>query len=128
MNPTKGNSRESLQEAIDAEIKSFEESIQLLKLRRNALQPISSFPPEIFAAIFSFLCPSSVPSLGSLRENLARNRVRLRITHVCHQWREIALNQAQLWSHINFNIVCSAGATKILARAQLAPYIYGDRK
>ena len=121
MNPTKGNSRESLQEAIDAEIKSLEESIQLLKLRRNALQPISSFPPEIFAAIFSFLCPSSVPSLGSLRENLARNRVRLRITHVCHQWREIALNQAQLWSHVNFNIVRSAGATKILARAQLAP-------
>jgi hypothetical protein len=60
MNPNQANSRESLQQAIDAEIKSLEESIkaleesiqakikslgesiQVLQLRRNAIQPISS--------------------------------------------------------------------------------------
>ena len=128
-NPTQAISRESLQEAIDieikslkeaiqAEIRSFEESVRVLKLRRNALQPISSIPPEILTAIFSFLCLSDVPSL---RVKLAQNRTRLRISHVCHQWREIALNQPQLWSHVNFNITSPAGATEILARAQSAP-------
>ena len=124
-NPTQATCRESLQEAIDAEIKSlkdeirsFEESVRVLNLRRNALQPISSILPEIFTAIFSFICLSGAPSL---RVKLAQNRVRLSISHVCHQWREIALNQPQLWSHVNFNITRSAGATKILAWAQSAP-------
>ena len=46
MNPTQEDSRELLEQAIDAEIKASEETIQaeiksleLLKLRRNALQP-----------------------------------------------------------------------------------------
>ena len=118
MNKTQASYRESLQDAIDIEIKSLEESVQLLKLRRNALQPISSFPPEIFTVIFSFLC---LPGMPSLLVNLAQNRARLSISHVCHQWREIALNQPLLWSHVNFNTTSSAGATEMLARAQLVP-------
>ena len=121
MNPTQANSREFLQQAIDTEIKSLEGSIkssEVLKLRRNALQPISSLPPEIFAAIFSYLCLPGIPSLGG---KPARNLARLRVSHVCHQWREIALNQPQLWSHINFNTVSLAGATEILVRAKSVP-------
>jgi hypothetical protein len=53
MNPPQANPRERLQQAIDAEIRSLEESIRALKLRRNALAPISSLPPEVFIAIFS---------------------------------------------------------------------------
>ena len=112
------NYRESLQEAIDVEIKSLEESLRALKLRRNALQPISSLPSEIFAAIFSASCLPRIPSSGG---KPARTRTRLRISHVCHQWREIALNQPLLWSHINFDTVSSAGATEILARAKSVP-------
>ena len=118
MNKTQASYRESLQDAIDIEIKSLEKSVQLLKLRRNALQPISSFPPEIFTVIFSFLC---LPGMPSLLVNLAQNRARLSISHVCHQWREIALNQPLLWSHVNFNTTSSAGATEMLARAQSVP-------
>ena len=59
MNQTQENSREILQEAIDARIKSFKlegstESISVLRRERNALAPVSYLPPEIFAAIFSF--------------------------------------------------------------------------
>ena len=79
---------------------------------------ISSLPPEIFAAIFSSLCLPGIPSLGG---NPSRNLTRLRISHVCHRWREIALNQPRLWSHVNFNTVSLAGATEILDRAKSVP-------
>ena len=125
MNPAQDNSRESLQQAINTEIKALDESIkaeirslELLKLRRNARQPISSLPPEIFAAIFSFLCLSGIPPIG---EKPPRNQARLRISHVCHQWHGIALNQPQLWSHVTFSTVSLTGATDILDRAKSMP-------
>jgi hypothetical protein len=118
MNLSQSNSRECLQQAIDAEIKSLEESLQVLRHRRNTLQPISSLPPEIFATVFSFLCSPGIPSLGGKPD---RNLARLHVSHVCHQWREIALNQPQLWSHINFNTLSLAGATEILVRAKSVP-------
>ena len=125
MIPTPEISREFLEQAIDTAIEASEEAIQaeiksreLLKLRRNALQPISALPPEIFAAIFSSLCLPGIPSLGG---KPSRNLTRLHMSHVCHQWREIALNQSQLWSHIDFNTVSLAGATEILVRAKSVP-------
>ena len=124
MTSTQASCREFLQQTIDAEIKLLEESLRKLKLRRNALQPISSLPPEIFAAIFSYLCLPGIPSLGG---KPSRNRARLRITHVCHQWREIGLNQPQLWSHVNFETVSLAGATEILARAKSVP-LYMEKR
>jgi hypothetical protein len=54
MNPTQANSWECLQRAIDAEIKLLEESVRTLKLRqvrRNALSPVSSLPPEALVII-----------------------------------------------------------------------------
>ena len=118
MNPTQAHYRESLPEVIETEIESSEESIQLMKRRQNALQPISSFPPEILAAIFSFLCLPGIPSLGGDRD---QNRAQFRLSHVCHRWREIVLNQPQLWSHINFNTLTLAGTTEILDRAKSVP-------
>ena len=99
MNPSQENSRESLQQAIDAEIKALEVStgIRVLRLRRNALSPISTLPPEVLAAIFSLLCPPSSPD-----RNPDHHIARLRVSHVCHQWRQIALNQPLLWSNVNF--------------------------
>jgi hypothetical protein len=52
MDSSQPNSREYQQQAIDAEIKSLEESIQELKYRRNALAPVSSLPTEVIDAIF----------------------------------------------------------------------------
>ena len=116
MIPTQANSscREFLQQTIDTDIKLLEDSLRNLKLRRNALQPVSSLPPEIFATIFSYLCLPCIPSLGGKPS-------RFRISHVCLQWCEIALSQPQLWSHINSNTVTLAGATEILARAKSIP-------
>ncbi|KAI9453528.1 hypothetical protein BJY52DRAFT_834031 [Lactarius psammicola] len=118
MDPSKANPREHLRQAIDTEIKSLEESIRALKLRRNALTPISSLPTEVITAIFSLLrLPVASPLGGKPDHNLAW----LRVTHVCRQWREIALDLPLLWSHVDFTTVSPAGATEILARAKKAP-------
>ncbi|KAF8262926.1 hypothetical protein EI94DRAFT_1742155 [Lactarius quietus] len=120
MDPSQENSREHLQQAIDAEIESLRESIRALRLRRNALSPVSSLPPEVFTAIFSFLClpgTSSLDEKSDYRYHLAR----LRISHVCHRWREIALDHPLLWSHVDLTTLSAAGSTEILVRAKSVP-------
>ena len=88
--------------------------------RRNALSPISSLPPELFAAIFSILC---LPSTSSQDRKTDYNLARLRVSHVCHQWREIALNLPLLWSHADFTSesISSVGIAEMLIRAKSAP-------
>jgi hypothetical protein len=123
MNPRQEISRERSQQAIDAEIKSLEESIQALNLRRNALAPISSLPPEVFIAIFSLLCLPGIPSLGRKR---GHHLARLRLTHVCHQWREIILDEPLLWSHVDVTTLSSARMGEMLVRSKLVPlYLEG---
>ena len=114
------NSWEYQQQAIDAEIKSLEESIRVLKYRRNALAPISSFPTEVTTRIFSFLHPTSSVFTPDKKPN-SDPLAWLRVAHVCHQWREIALNESLFWSHIDFRNLSSVGITEILARAKTAP-------
>ena len=114
------SSREHFQQAIDLEIKSLEESIQVLKSRRNAYSAVSSLPPEVFAAIFSTLCLPGTSSLdGKPDTHLAQV-----VSHVCHQWREIVLNQPLLWSHVNFATLSPVGAAEILVRAKSTPLFF----
>ena len=120
MNPSQANSRKCLQQSIDTEIKSLEESLQALKYRRNALSPVSSLHPELFAAIFSILC---LPGTSSQDGKPDHHISQLRVSHVCHQWREIALNLPLLWSHVNFTSesLSSVGIAEILFRAKSTP-------
>ena len=110
------NSWEYQQQAIDTEIESLEESIRELRCR-NSLAPISSLPTEIIAIIFSILRLSNAPLAGGKRDHLAW----LRVTHVCHQWRWIALNNPLFWAHIDFTNITLAGVVEMLARAENAP-------
>ena len=108
MDPSQPNSREYQRQVIDAEIESLEveESIRELKYRRNALAPVSSLPTEIIGAIFLFArvtVSASSATPGKKTDPLAW----LRVTHVCHQWREIALNQPLFWSHVDFTTFSS---------------------
>ena len=112
--------RKRFQLAIDVEIKALEKSIQALKSRRNAYSAISSLPPEVFAAIFSILC---LPSTSSLDEKPDYHLAQL-VSHVCHQWREIVLNQPLLWSHVNFTTLSPAGTAEILVRAKSTPLFF----
>ncbi|KAH9041379.1 hypothetical protein EDB85DRAFT_1476172 [Lactarius pseudohatsudake] len=120
MNPSQENPREYQRRAIDAQIRSWEKSLRALRRRRNALAPISSLPPELFAAIFSILRlpPSSTVLLGGEPD---RHLSWLNVAHVCHQWRQVALNQPFFWSHVDFTTLTPAGATKMLVRAKSVP-------
>jgi hypothetical protein len=121
MDPSQTTPREHLRQAIDAEIKSLEGSIRTLKHRRNELAPISSLPTEVIEAIFSLLRVPSTSSPSSTLGGKLHCLAWLGVTHVCHHWREIALNQPLLWSHLDFTTVSSDGATEILARAKTVP-------
>ena len=114
------DSPECLRRAIDDELESLEKSARTLKLRRNALAPISRLPPETIAIVFSFLSlPREYVRLfsGDKQDNLSW----LRVSHVCHRWREIALNQPRFWSRIDFTTLTSAAATEVLSRSKMAP-------
>ena len=118
MDPNQANSRERLQQTIDAEIKSLEESVRALKLRRNGLSPVSSLPPDVFAAIFSLLC---IPGTSSLDGKPDHHLARVLVSHVCHQWRSIALNEPLLWSHVDFTTPSLVGVAETLVRAKSVP-------
>jgi len=45
----------------------------------------------------------------------------IRVTHVCHQWRQIALSYPRLWSNINITKMSPAVMAEILARSKMAP-------
>ncbi|KAH9161215.1 hypothetical protein EDB89DRAFT_755179 [Lactarius sanguifluus] len=113
---SQANSRKYQQRVIDAQIRALVESVRTLKLRRNALAPISSLPTEVVTTIFSFL---RVPRASS---SFAGNCLAwLRVAHVCHRWREIALNQPLLWSHVDFTTLTLTGAAEMLSRAKMVP-------
>jgi hypothetical protein len=115
MDKNSAPSQDQLRKAIDDGIKVSEQVTQELKYRRNALAPISRLPPETLAEIFSLLPFSpdgheDVPYLEWIR-----------VTHVYHRWREIALNSPYLWNHINFTKLTLAGFTEIIPRSKMAP-------
>ena len=81
----------------------------------QAMAPlIFCLPPEIMDLIFSFLYLA--PGLKS-RDRLGW----LNIAHVCHQWRDIALNQPRFWSYIDITTLTLAGANEMLVRSKNAP-------
>ena len=120
MDTGSGDPRDDLRQAIDDEINSLEQSIRVLKSRRNTLAPISCLPPETLATIFSFLSPDE----GDFHLDW------ICFSRVCRHWRETALNYPRLWSHINFRVLYDSyknteGApaiiAEILARAKTVP-------
>ena len=115
------NSWEYQQQAIDAEIKSLQlEESRALRYRRNALAPISSLPIEVTTLIFSFLHATSSVFTRDKKPD-PDPLAWLRVAHVCHRWREIALTQPLFWSHVDFTILSPVGAAEILNRAKMAP-------
>ncbi len=114
------SSRDGLPQKINDQINSPQESLQASRLRHNAIIPISRLPLETLAEIFSILSTSAWHT-GDVESTW------MRVAHVCHQWREAALNHPRIWSHINFTKLTSAGVAGMLSRAKMAPlYLEAD--
>ncbi|KAJ7059174.1 hypothetical protein C8F01DRAFT_1370765 [Mycena amicta] len=68
-----------------------------LRLRKNSLSNISHLPDELLIGILDH-CPSIEPDGPDFET--AHFLCYVRISHVCHRWREIVLERPQFWSHI----------------------------
>jgi len=73
----------------------LEDSMRILKSRRNVLAPISRLPPEMLAKIFSFRAVESAESPNPLEW--------IRISHVSRHWRAVALDCPSLWGNLVFS-------------------------
>ncbi|KAI0262708.1 hypothetical protein BC834DRAFT_889975 [Gloeopeniophorella convolvens] len=87
--------------------------VRTLKSRRNSLLPISKLSAELLVRVFvshSFQQPHGDGGrLGWITT-----------THVCRRWRQVALDNASLWTAINFNMG-SKWAAEMLSRAGPRP-------
>ncbi|VDB87407.1 unnamed protein product [Peniophora sp. CBMAI 1063] len=83
----------------------------LLSLRRyhNAHLPISTLPNEMLLAIFLLLVEDIWP-------RYPRNEFRqwIGITHVCHSWREMAIQDSRLWRDIDATVWSSTWIEQVM--------------
>ncbi|TFK69746.1 hypothetical protein BDN72DRAFT_959352, partial [Pluteus cervinus] len=79
---------------VDEEIAELEARLISLKSYRNTLAPIARLHPEILQVIFFFAHDTSEPS--------HKGKTALVVTWICHDWRELACQTSNLWSHIDF--------------------------
>ena len=78
---------------IEEEIIWHKLALSDLYIRRNTFSPIFCLPTEILATIF-ILCARDCYLVISLHNWW-------NVSHVCHHWREVALNCPTLWTHIS---------------------------
>ncbi|TFY64546.1 hypothetical protein EVG20_g5901, partial [Dentipellis fragilis] len=109
---TRGNRRHHLRtreiayERVEEQLCELAGVVRLLKVRRNSLLPISRLPAEILGHVFFLIAmdDSNIddPVASIVGSRAIAAQVRTAITHVCHQWRTIALSHSALWT----NVVC----------------------
>jgi hypothetical protein len=83
----------------------------LVPLRRewDSFAPISRLPPELLSLVFCHVRDTIAEELDGHYDAFdnpfafeRRSAVKdwMKISHVCHSWREVALNTVSLWSHL----------------------------
>ncbi|KAA1474729.1 hypothetical protein DENSPDRAFT_841353 [Dentipellis sp. KUC8613] len=107
-----GNASErSILAALEQDIEDIGRMRCLFMQRRNAHVPIGRLPPEVLAHIF-WLTPgcgvlhSSTFSIWPEELWIPERKSTIMITHVCSQWRAVALAHGNLWSHIELDKQC----------------------
>ncbi|TFK65080.1 hypothetical protein BDN72DRAFT_962785 [Pluteus cervinus] len=81
---------------LDAEIELLENQLILLRRTRNSHTLVNKLPPEVLSEVFLEVQHSD----GVARETYNV----IPMTHVCHDWRELALDCASLWCHIDGSV------------------------
>ena len=96
-------------------------TISELRFRENTTNPIARLPPEILGYIF--LWHVAIEQKFSWRWGGEDYYRWMRVTHVCHHWREVALNTPRLWTNIFvvFTIGLEDRINSFLARSGQAP-------
>ncbi|TFK72249.1 hypothetical protein BDN72DRAFT_763548, partial [Pluteus cervinus] len=95
---------------LDAQIQDLEVTIIVLKRQRNALTSISQLSTDVLLSIFEYLqFPPGGETEGVFHPFICRySNMHSELswikamTHVCAEWRNLALSTRRLWSRIKF--------------------------
>ncbi|TCD65733.1 hypothetical protein EIP91_002262 [Steccherinum ochraceum] len=104
---------ESIDKAIAREVEVmdvYQSNILRLKSHRNALTPINArLPSEILSAIFvDLVYDLAAPWPASATLSLSYALSWIYCSHVCKQWRSVALHTPEMWSFIFFTNTLSS--------------------
>ncbi|KAG2157769.1 uncharacterized protein EDB93DRAFT_1124539 [Suillus bovinus] len=103
------------QTEIDNELEALEERMRALRTCRNSFSPISFIPPEILGAIFVHHVQQT-QSCYPLDSRYVL--LWLKVGHICHHWREVALGTPELWATPFLN--SSRVTEEMLMRSKMA--------
>ncbi|RPD59209.1 hypothetical protein L226DRAFT_101906 [Lentinus tigrinus ALCF2SS1-7] len=95
---------------LESSIEAIQEVCVRLRELRNAHTQASCIPPELLTRIFSYL--------------VARDIDLVRATHVCHKWRQVALDSSCLWTRVTVTNVEKAEAYITRSRLQLVDVFF----
>ncbi|TFK63844.1 hypothetical protein BDN72DRAFT_847230 [Pluteus cervinus] len=120
---------------LDAKIRELELALAELKRKRNSLSPVSRISSDILVYIFTYIQGEDHEHILACSPPNARSSAsisfRIRATHVCSQWRRIALSAAMLWTDITFQSGSDAYMAEMLQRSRGAPLtisVFPDEK
>jgi len=68
--------------------------------QQNLLAPVSRLPPELVLCVFKYLKDAVTLESKNYEAIKVKRYEWLKLTHVFHSWREIALCTPSLWSDI----------------------------
>lgn len=92
-------SAEQAYQELERDIAGLDRALIIDKLRRfNTLLPVACLPPEILAEVFRHWMAHSRAWLPGFYTQIGLSNKWIRIAHVCHHWREVALNAPTLWN------------------------------
>ncbi|KAI0330905.1 hypothetical protein GY45DRAFT_680779 [Cubamyces sp. BRFM 1775] len=108
--------------AIEDDIFEHEKAIIDLKGRLNTMTTIARLPPELLSEVFLYVAKAAYEDPRASYNRYYHSSIFyawVSVTHVCRNWRAIALNTPRLWGHV---VVSKKSVVdEMLARSKKAP-------
>ncbi|KAA1473251.1 hypothetical protein DENSPDRAFT_802287 [Dentipellis sp. KUC8613] len=90
-----------IQSLLDAEADSLSFALIHIQRLRNSMSSTARLSNYVLARIFVFLAVIDTPVVCSYKKTPPHVLLGwMKITHICHRWREVALTTCQLWSTV----------------------------
>ncbi|KDQ51344.1 hypothetical protein JAAARDRAFT_532423 [Jaapia argillacea MUCL 33604] len=110
-----GLSQQAALEYLIAQEQEHLKQVAILRSARNSFNPIHRLPIEVVLEIFSIVAETWYPRTV---EDVRPSVCWLALTHVCHYWRELALNTPTLWTTIDVDLRDLRWTRAFLERSQ----------
>ncbi|KAI0322076.1 hypothetical protein OF83DRAFT_1167865 [Amylostereum chailletii] len=113
-------------QTIRSEINAVDKAAALVKRRLNAVMPVARLHPEILAIILSHNAVDEphydLGKIDSYYHDLRNTLGWIKVSHVSHRWREVALSYPSLWSVVTFTHGFE-WAQEFVARSKATPIL-----